>query len=125
MAAAIGVISVETVVWDRNDQDAVTVNVDAVRSRPGPWEVHRLQALHFVATRAECDLAPTRRGLAHMKKAKTWSRISLSGKGDRCGGTRADISGRKTLRRDLMAHRADRGNPGCEPRVAPNWLSLI
>ena len=29
MAAAIGVIRVETVVWNRNDQRAVTGNVDA------------------------------------------------------------------------------------------------
>ena len=36
MAAAIGVIRVETVVWNRNDQRAVAVNVDAARSRPGP-----------------------------------------------------------------------------------------
>ena len=29
MTAAIGVITVETIVWNRNDQHVVTVNVDA------------------------------------------------------------------------------------------------
>jgi hypothetical protein len=36
MTAAIGVIRVETIVWNRNDQHAVAVNVDAARIRPGP-----------------------------------------------------------------------------------------
>ena len=35
-AAGIGAISVETVVVNRNDQQAVAVNVDAARSRPRP-----------------------------------------------------------------------------------------
>ena len=35
MAAAIGVIRVETVIGDGYDQHAVTVDVDAARSRPG------------------------------------------------------------------------------------------
>jgi hypothetical protein len=36
MTAAIGVIRVEAIVWNRNDQQAVAVNVDAARIRPGP-----------------------------------------------------------------------------------------
>ena len=36
MAAAIGVIRVETVVRDGYDQQAGTIDVDAARSRPGP-----------------------------------------------------------------------------------------
>ena len=36
MAVAIGLIRVETVIRDGYDQHAVTVDVDAARSRPGP-----------------------------------------------------------------------------------------
>ena len=60
MATTAGVICVEAGVRNGDDQHAVAVNVDGVRSRPAPGEVHPMLSLHFVATRTERDLA--RRG---------------------------------------------------------------
>ena len=60
MATTGEMISVEAGVRNGDDQHAVAVNVDGVRSRPAPGEVHPLLSVHFVATRTEHDLA--RRG---------------------------------------------------------------
>jgi hypothetical protein len=56
IAMATGGIGVETVIQGGDDQHAVTIDVDIVRSCPGPGEVHRVASSHFVAARSEGDL---------------------------------------------------------------------
>ena len=43
-------------VGDRDSEHAVAVNVDVVRGRSGPGEIHGLPPLHVVAARTERDL---------------------------------------------------------------------
>src|SRR4029453_11179820 len=53
MATIARVISVEAGVRNGDDQHAVAVNVDGVRSPPAPREIHPLCSVHFVATPPE------------------------------------------------------------------------
>ena len=55
--AAADAIGVETVIPGGNDQRAVAVNVDTIRSRAGPGQVHSPSTAYQVATRTKCDLA--------------------------------------------------------------------
>jgi hypothetical protein len=57
MAVATDGIGVETVIQGGGDTRVVAVNIDHVRSRAAPGEVHRLLPPHLVATRSERDLA--------------------------------------------------------------------
>jgi hypothetical protein len=79
MATTAGVISVEAGVRNGDDQHAVAVNVDGVRSRPAPGEIHPMLSLHFVATRTERNLA--RRGCRRSPGSHS--------RGRRCGRSRS------------------------------------
>ena len=57
IATDANMIGVETGdVRHRGDQHTVTVNVDVVRARPGPGEIHSLPPLHFVTPSTEREL---------------------------------------------------------------------
>src|SRR5215831_1637257 len=70
MAATVRVIGVETIVRDSGNYNAVSINIDAIRSCTAPGEIHGVSSLHFVAARRECDL--TRRRCRGRRGSYSW-----------------------------------------------------